>query len=389
MYPIVKPYFKLWTIIKLLNIFKYKEEKITEFEKRFADKIGRKYAVTFSSGRIALQKFLEIQHIQNQEIVMPAYTCIVVPYAVELSSNKPIFVETNQEHFVPSFGELRNKHHQYMILTHMFGEVTPVMEERDKYFIIEDSCLALGSKFQDQKAGTIGDVSFFSFNQSKQISMYGGGILLTDDIVIYDKLQKLKSNKICLKSEFKHIIKVFIYFMYFQKSIYTVAKKVSTLLRIQSKNFSIEKCALDKSMVTDFLVSQSILGLQQLHDFEYILSERKKIANYYYHYLEGLECFKRPLTSTDGYEFSHYWIILNGYRSEIMNELRDKYGINTGFANEYSCPTTPYYAFTTDEYPYSTFIGSNIINLPFYIGLKEKDIRYIAKSLKEVCEKHQ
>lgn len=389
MYPIVRPYFTFLTILKLFNFFAYNQAKISEFEQKFANRVGRKYAVAFSSGRVALQNFLESQNIRNQDIVIPAYTCIVVPYAVELSSNKPVFVETKEGHFVPSFSELVIPRSKYIILTHMFGEITPISTKREKYFIIEDACLALGSYKGDQQAGTIGDIAFFSFNQSKQMSMYGGGILVTDNKTIYDSLQNFKSNKISIKHEIKQILKVIIYFFYFQKPIYSFAKKLTTLFKIQSKNFSTETCTLDESVATDFLVSQAILGLQQLKDLDYILRERRKIANYYYLYLEGLNCFKKPLKSNDGYELSHYWIILNGNRSEIMDELRNFYGVNTGFANEYSCPTTPYYAFTEEAYPDSTFIGKNIINLPFYIGLSEDDIKYISESIKEVCESYR
>lgn len=389
MYPIVKPYFTFLTILRLFNFFNYKQATISEFEEKFAKKIGRKYAIAFSSGRVALQHFFESQNIYNEDIIIPAYTCIVVPYAVELSSNRPIFVETKQGQFVPTFSELIMSKSKYIILTHMFGEVTPIFLEREKYFIIEDACLALGSQKGDQKAGQIGDVAFFSFNQSKQMSMYGGGILVTDSKIIYDALQKCKSNRISIKSEIKQVVKTIIYFFYFQKVIYSFAKKLTVLFKIHSKNFSTEKCTLDKSIATDFLVSQAILGLQQLQDLDYILNERKKIANYYYLYLKGLSCFRRPPKSDEGYELSHYWIILNGNRSEIMDELRNCYGINTGFANEYSCPTTSYYAFLEEAYPDSTFIGKNIINLPFYIGLTERDVQYISNSLKEVCEKYR
>lgn len=389
MYPIVKPYFTFLTILRLFNFFNYKQATISEFEEKFAKKIGRKYAIAFSSGRVALQHFLESQNIHNEDIIIPAYTCIVVPYAVELSSNRSIFVETKQGQFVPSFSELMVPQSKYIILTHMFGEVTPLSLAREKYFIIEDACLALGSQKEGQKAGQIGDVAFFSFNQSKQMSMFGGGILVTDSKIISDALQKYKSSRIAIINEIKQVAKIIIYFFYFQKAIYSFAKKLTVLFKIQSKNFSTEKCTLDKSLATDFLVSQAILGLQQLQDLDYILQERKKIANHYYFYLEGLSCFRRPLQSDEGYELSHYWIILNGNRSEIMDELRSCYGINTGFANEYSCPTTSYYGFPEEAYPDSTFIGKNIINLPFYIGLTERDVQYIANALKEVCEKYR
>jgi perosamine synthetase len=387
MYPIIRPYFKFYKLLKLFNIFTYfTKTKICSFEKEFANLIGRKYAISFSSGRVALQRFLESSNIKNENIILPSYTCIVVPFAVELSNNKPKFIEQSNN-FVPSYHELKKDVSKYMILTHMFGEVNPIDQNEKDIFIIEDACLAIGSEVDGQKAGTIGDISFFSFNQSKQISCYDGGMLLTDDKDIYNKLKVLQSDKVNFKEEIKHVLKVFIYHFYFKKTIYTFAKKASLFFGIKSQSFSIESCEVDRKFNKDFLVSQAILGLQQLDDLEYILKERKKIANLYHKYLSGLNCQKRPKISKDGYELSHYWIILNNNRKSIMNELKNR-GINTGYANEYSCPTTPYYNFDVKKYQKSTNTGENIINLPFYIGLNENDIQYISKQLKDICAKY-
>ena len=71
--------------------------------------MGKKHAIFFPYGRTGLLFLLEALGISDQEIICPAYTCVVVPHAIVLSRNEPVFVDSNPDTFnlltLRSFGE--------------------------------------------------------------------------------------------------------------------------------------------------------------------------------------------------------------------------------------------------------------------------------------------
>ena len=67
---------------------------IPKFEKEFANKFGREMGTMFSHGRTALYSLLKVWELTNIEVICPAYTCVVVPHAIHLSGNIPVFVDS-------------------------------------------------------------------------------------------------------------------------------------------------------------------------------------------------------------------------------------------------------------------------------------------------------
>ncbi|MBU0660612.1 DegT/DnrJ/EryC1/StrS family aminotransferase [Patescibacteria group bacterium] len=385
MYPIARPYIKLSLFFSLFQFWKYfGNTSIIEFESIAKNVFDRTYAVAYSSGRVAIQKLFEAKQIVGQDVAIPSYTCIVVPYAVELSGNNPIFVEPSDRDFTVPISEL-SQHAGIVIQTHMFGEVQEFVSVPDNVFIIEDSCLAVGSSCNGYKAGTIGDVSVFSFNQSKQLGGIGGGVLLTDDKKLYEKLKSNQECKIGFINECKNILKLLLYWVYYKKWVYTLFKSFG-LSKKNDDNFSLKDCTLSTDCSKGLSFIEMRVNTFLLKHKDVILKERKKIEKWYDLYLGEIKGVKRFVYSSE-MALSHCWLILNKNRDIVRKKLYSE-GINTGIANEYSCPTTPYYK---DKYEPSLFkntthIGDSIINLPYYIGLKKTDVAHICAVFKRIYE---
>ena len=90
MIPRLKPDLSWHEIATLFKINKL--DDVPEFECAFATLMGKKHAIFFPYGRTGLLFLLEALGISDQEIICPAYTCVVVPHAIVISRNEPIFV---------------------------------------------------------------------------------------------------------------------------------------------------------------------------------------------------------------------------------------------------------------------------------------------------------
>ena len=75
------------------------ENDTLRFEKAFARLMGQKYALAFPYGRTGLICLLRALGLKNQEIICPAYTCVVVPHAIVYSGNRPVFVDCGYDSF--------------------------------------------------------------------------------------------------------------------------------------------------------------------------------------------------------------------------------------------------------------------------------------------------
>ncbi|MDO8626773.1 MAG: DegT/DnrJ/EryC1/StrS family aminotransferase [Candidatus Magasanikbacteria bacterium] len=384
MYPIARPYVTIRQLCALLNILKYRAQTVEDFENQFATSVGRAYACAFSGGRVAIQKVFEALEIKNQTVAMPSYTCLVVPYAVELSGNRPLFVEPKVGEFGTTAAALQAVA-AISIPTHMFGKVRDQPVLSPNTLVIEDACLAFGSKIAGRAAGTLGDVSIFSFNRSKQLSCFGGGIAVTDRRDIYEKLKVFAQYHATFWDEVAQVFKSFFFWWFYRPSIYSFLKMFGSA-SANVTDFSLGDCSLDKSYSKSFLKSQAILGLGQLKNADVILAERRRIAAWYDANLRNFSDITIPRLTPD-VELSHYWVLLKKPRA-IVKERLFKEGIAVGVPNDYSCPLTAHYAanYNPADFSVSSALASSIISLPFYVGLTERAVRQICAKFKQVYE---
>lgn len=166
---------------------------IESFEAKLADYLGVKYVVGTSMGRTGLFAILKAINLQkDDEVIVPAYICEVVPNAVLKAGGIPIFVDTNSDDYhisLPHLESLISKKTKAIIINHIFGypedvdKIKAIIERtRRKIYLIEDVAHALGAEYMGHKVGSIGDVAMFSF--TKNMVNVGGGAIATSDPVI-------------------------------------------------------------------------------------------------------------------------------------------------------------------------------------------------------------
>ncbi|MCA1928241.1 MAG: aminotransferase class I/II-fold pyridoxal phosphate-dependent enzyme, partial [Calditerrivibrio sp.] len=154
---------------------------------------------TFFKGRVALYAILKSMGIGDKdEVILPGFTCVVVPNAISYTGAIPVYVDIDIKNFnidVDKIEEKISKNTKAIIAQHTFGipaEMDEIKKLCKKYnlFLIEDACHCLGSKYKGEELGTIGDASFFSSQWSKPITTGLGGWAKINNDELLKKMEK-------------------------------------------------------------------------------------------------------------------------------------------------------------------------------------------------------
>lgn len=174
-----------------------------QFEKAFAEILGVKHAVTAPSGTMALVMSLLAYSISaGDEVIVPASTWISTAHAPLLIAAKPVFVDVQSERPLLDHSQIEAKiteRTKAIIPVHLNGmsanmnEITKIAE-RYGLIIIEDACQALLSKNKNGFLGTQSNTGCFSLGATKLITTGQGGMIVTNDALVYRRLRLLKNN---------------------------------------------------------------------------------------------------------------------------------------------------------------------------------------------------
>ncbi len=162
-----------------------------EFERKFAEWQGSKFAISASSGTSALHIALSALGIgPGDEVIVPSYTFIASSFSIVQAGAIPRFADVNiDDHCisVESAAKLVNKRTKAIMPVHLYGNVCDMDEiltfaRKHNLFVIEDNAEAFGGMYKGRKTGTIGHIAACSFCQNKTFTTGGeGGMVTTDD----------------------------------------------------------------------------------------------------------------------------------------------------------------------------------------------------------------
>jgi dTDP-4-amino-4,6-dideoxygalactose transaminase len=162
-----------------------------EFEKKFADWQGSKYAINVSSGTAALHVALTALGIgPGDEVIVPSYTFIASSFSIIQAGAIPRFADVNiDDHCISidSSEKLVNARTRVIMPVHLYGNVCNMdavnaFAKKHNLFVLEDNAEAFGGSYKGKKTGTLGDIAACSFCQNKTFTTGGeGGMVTTDD----------------------------------------------------------------------------------------------------------------------------------------------------------------------------------------------------------------
>jgi perosamine synthetase len=177
-----------------------KGKTVEKLEEEFKRYLGVKYAISFNSGRSALMAILDVLDIKKEdEILLQGFTCNAAVNPILNQGAKPVFVDITP---ILSLNpeDLKKKitpKSKAVMIQHTFGwpaqieEILKIAKENNLY-LIEDCAHALGAEYQGKFCGTFGEAAFFSFGRDKIISSVFGGMVVTDDEKIGERIREFR-----------------------------------------------------------------------------------------------------------------------------------------------------------------------------------------------------
>ncbi|CUH95079.1 hypothetical protein P22_1148 [Propionispora sp. 2/2-37] len=175
---------------------------VHEFEEQFKQYHNSRYAVATSSGTTALHAILRAMGIgAGDKVITTPYSFIATANAILYTKATPVFVDIDPVTYTisPSQLSIAVKEHpeaKAVIIVHLFGlpaDMGAILEiaKQNELIVLEDCAQAHGATYQEQKVGTFGKAAAFSFYPSKNMTSGEGGMVLTDDPVIEEKVRIL------------------------------------------------------------------------------------------------------------------------------------------------------------------------------------------------------
>ncbi len=161
-----------------------------EFERKFAEWQGSKYAISVATGTAALHVALSALGIgPGDEVIVPSYTFIASSFSIVQAGAVPRFADVNLDDHcisIESAEKLVTKRTKAIMPVHLYGNVCDLdkvlaFAKKHNLFVIEDNAEAFGGVYKGRKTGTIGHINACSFCQNKTFTTGGEGGMVTTD----------------------------------------------------------------------------------------------------------------------------------------------------------------------------------------------------------------
>ena len=180
-----------------------KGDFVRRFDDEFAKYLGVRYGSSVSNGTVALHlALLALEIKQGDEVIVPTFTFISPVNAIKYVGADPIFIDADPVTWNLDTGlveKLITPKTKAIIAVHLFGNPVNMINvmkiaKRHNLKVIEDCAEAHGAEWHGQKVGTFGDVATFSFYGNKIITTGEGGMVVTNNHSIFEKVHLLKNH---------------------------------------------------------------------------------------------------------------------------------------------------------------------------------------------------
>jgi perosamine synthetase len=324
---------------------------ISEFEDGFKAYIGARHAATVANGTVALHLALLALGIGPEaEVIVPTLTYIASVNAIAYTGATPVFCDSLKSTWQMDPEDVRRKitpRTRAILAVHLYGQPCEMdalkqIARDHNLFLVEDCAEALGSYYKGRHVGTDGDIGTFSFFGNKTITTGEGGMVVTDDDTLHDRMTHFKGQGLAKYREYWHDV---IGYNYRMTNI----------------------CAA--------------IGLAQLERADSFIAKKRQIANWYRRELKDL-----PVTfQEEAGDVRHsYWMV-----SILVPDASDRDPLRSALLKNgietrplfYPVHSMPMYSSAFQRHPVAENLGWRGINLPSYPGLEEGDVKEICAAI--------
>ena len=373
---------------------------VSKFEEVISAHENVSYGVAVTSCTTALHLAMVSQGMsERMDVLAPAFTFVATTNAIVQTGAVPILVDICQETFnidvkqireviqrdyQEKNGKLYNKDNENLLWgivpVHEFGLCCDILEinqiaKEYNLTVIEDAACALGAKIGDAHQGGFGNTSCISFHPRKSITTGEGGMVLTDQAALAQKMKQLRTHGSTVSADARHAGKGFL------------------LPEFPDAGYNYR--------MTDI---QAAVGIAQADKLDYIIEEKRKRAEFY----NGLIREKLPELVTpyvpDGYyhTYQSYVCMLDlkklnldsvaegrKYRNILLQKLED-IGIATR-QGTHAIHMLEYYknrfGYVAQDFPNAYACDHLSITLPLYVQMSDSDQEYVIQAIREIIDK--
>lgn len=171
---------------------------LERFESEWAKYCGQRYGIGVCNGTVALELAVEVCNFpKGSEIILPAFTIISCAQAITKNGCVPVLVDCDPQTYCIDTSQIERKITDRTVCimpVHIYGhpcDMDPIMNIAKKHnlIIIEDAAEGHGAEYKGKKCGRFGHLACFSFYANKNITTGEGGMILTSDEKIAERLR--------------------------------------------------------------------------------------------------------------------------------------------------------------------------------------------------------
>jgi dTDP-4-amino-4,6-dideoxygalactose transaminase len=370
-------------------------EIIHTYESAFAKRFGVNYAFSFWKGRVALYAILKALGVgAGDEVILPGYTCVMNVNPIKYLGARPVYVDIELNTFNMNADLLEKKitrNTKAIIAQHTYGypcKMDAIMDiaDRNGIAVIEDCCLALGSKYKGKMVGTFGKAAYFSFQWNKPYTTGLGGMAITSNVELAAKIESLRANEICSPSR-KEVMMLWAQLVMYRLFIYPRTTALAQrLFRYLTKKGAVVGSSSSREfqpvMAANFFKGisgvQAWSGLRQLKKIKQNIQHRKEVAELYDKLLEQKGWPSRNYDRSMMEPVMVRYPVRIAEKNEALAQA-SKVGIELG--SWFECPLHPIetplsaYDYEIGMCPQAEKASKEVVNLPLHLRVNEGTAR--------------
>jgi dTDP-4-amino-4,6-dideoxygalactose transaminase len=356
------------------------KDDVERFEQAFAELMEQKYALGFPYGRTGLILLLEALGIKNKEIICPAYTCVVVPHAIVYSGNIPVFVDCEPVGFnmeLEAACKAITKNTAAIIATSIFGypvnldKLGLVRRRHPQLQIIQDCAHSFAAKWHGRPVQSEGVAAVFGLNISKLVTSIFGGMITTDDKLLYSRIKQLRDVTLRppgFKKRIMRLLYLLALFPSFSEILYGAINYLERhgLLNKFVKYYDENHIDMPGDYLEAITGVEARIGRVNLKRYPEIIKKRIDAAEYYFTKLKNRSVLKLP-PKVAGATYSHFSVEVDNRTKWV--QIGIKKGVQLGWLIEYCVPMMKTYGEHPEElFPNAARYSETLINLPIWGG---------------------